>query len=212
MEGGREREKGRKRELEMLEGCVSLETSRNTATTYRQCKPQLVKHIDIIHSIQRVTPTLVQVGEGVRRLQHQTLPQVTALHGTSHHLVEDVEVPLLGGLEADSREFQQVVLNDAPADLVTPVKADLNEFAKSGAVVIANRFCIPCGHTHNRTCFQCLIKMNGLCILCLQISMPNASLVHVPSHNLWKARVRGGYNSFHFVYCKRCFRLPTCKL
>ena len=61
---------------------------------------------------------------------------------TSNHLVEDVVVSLIAGLEHDSRQLQQVVLNDAATDLETVVEANLDELSKARAVVIANGSCI----------------------------------------------------------------------
>ena len=61
---------------------------------------------------------------------------------TSNHLVEDVVVSLIAGLEHDSRQLQQVVLDDAATDLETVVEANLDELSKARAVVIADCSCI----------------------------------------------------------------------
>ena len=53
-------------------------------------------------------------------------------------------VPLLWGLEGDARLLQQVVLSHGPTDLHPAVKAYLDEFTESRAVVVSDCLCISC--------------------------------------------------------------------
>ena len=69
---------------------------------------------------------------------------MTCSNHTCNHLVEDVIVSLICGLEYHTRQLQQVVLNDAATYLVAMVKADLDELAKSRTIVIAHCSCIAC--------------------------------------------------------------------
>lgn len=60
-------------------------------------------------------------------------------------LVEDVIVALVDGLIGDSRLLEQVVLDNAPVDLIVRVEANLYKLAESGRVVVANGFSVAEG-------------------------------------------------------------------
>ena len=47
-------------------------------------------------------------------------------------------VSFICGLEADTGELKEVVLDDTATDLVVPVEAHLDEFTESGAVVVTD--------------------------------------------------------------------------
>ena len=111
---------------------------------YLEGQSELVKHLTILDSIQRVAAALVEVSVGGGRLQKQLLLHVWVEGTSGQKLIEDVVVPLLTGLEAEARELQEIVLDDAAADLCATVEAHLDELAKPGAVVVSHSFGISC--------------------------------------------------------------------
>lgn len=96
-----------------------------------QGKAELVEHLTVVNSVQSVAPTLIQILKSGGWLEKHVLPQIRAGHRCCYHLVEDMVVPLTVSLEADTRELQQVVLDDAAAYVLLTVEADLDELAES---------------------------------------------------------------------------------
>lgn len=105
---------------------------------YLHSQTQLVKHAGVIHAFQLEAATLVNVVEGLRGFHQKLLPQLWVGHTGCSQLVEDMVVPLIHRLEEDAGLFQEVILDHRATNLHPAVKADLNELAKTRAVVVSH--------------------------------------------------------------------------
>ena len=104
---------------------------------------QVVEHGQVVDAGEGVAAALVEVVVGVDGADEVLLGQLGGRLGPGDQLVEDVVVALVGRLEGDAWLLQQVVLHDAPFDLVA-MEAHLHELAEAARVVVAHRLGVAC--------------------------------------------------------------------